>query len=273
MNEVFSATRMWKLLRYEVVNYMPRFFKVVLILASVLVAFWLFCLVSPDIYNFCGYSRCRFIEAFFTVAVVLSPFIIYKDMNNRKKGYMYAMIPASTIEKLLSMVAVCLVAVPLVAYVALTATDLLLYLLSNLGIGKFSNIEFYNPFASSFGTMGLMYYNMGLHGIHFGDVLLSFVTPVLPAIMFNTIFRKNKILKTILFNMSVSFFIVITVVLMMNNMPQLWESLYNFFTPEWSSMTDEEIVSWCLMLARVWSIVLVSVCLAITYYRIKKVNY
>lgn len=258
MNEVFSATRMWKLLRYEVVNYMPRFFKVVLILASVLVAFWLFCLVSPDIYNFCGYSRCGFIEAFFTVAVVLSPFIIYKDMNNRKKGYMYAMIPASTLEKLFSMIVVCLVAVPLVAYVALTATDLLLYLLSNLGIGKFSNIEFYNPFADYIGPMQLAYNNVGVSDMLFLDILLSILTPVVPSMMFNTIFRKNKILKTILFNITVGFFFMIAIVQVENNMPQLWESLYNFFTPE------------C---ARVWSIVLVSVCLAITYYRIKKVNY
>ena len=148
MNEVFDIKRLWKLMQYEVVNYIPNFFKSLLIFSSVIAATWIFSLtvdfaVLPE-------GRDKLVATLFTLAVILSPFIVYKDMNNRKKGYIYAMIPASTLEKLLSMVVLCVVVVPVLSYAMLTATDLLLWLFTKIGMGSFYSMEFYNPFTETF---------------------------------------------------------------------------------------------------------------------------
>ena len=100
MNEIFDIKRLWKLLQYEVVNYIPNFFKSLLIFASVIAAVWIFSLTVD--FDILPYSRVALVTVLFTLAIILSPFIVYKDINNRKKGYIYAMIPASTLEKLLS---------------------------------------------------------------------------------------------------------------------------------------------------------------------------
>ena len=145
MNEIFDIKRWWKLVQYEVVNYIPNFFKSLLIFASVIAAVWIFSLT----FDFDGlHSREGLVGTLFILATVLSPFIVYKDMNDRKKGYIYAMIPASTLEKLLSMLVLCVVIVPLLTYAVLTATDLLLWLLSKVGIGPYLYMEFYNPFTT-----------------------------------------------------------------------------------------------------------------------------
>jgi hypothetical protein len=126
MNEVFDIKRLGKLVQYEVVNYMPRFFRTLLILASIIVATWLLSFTLS--FEILDYDRSLLVKTLFTLAIVISPFIVYKDMNNRKKGYFYAMIPASTLEKLFSMVILCVVIVPLLTYAVLTGVDLLLWL-------------------------------------------------------------------------------------------------------------------------------------------------
>ena len=100
MNETFDIQRLGKLFVYEVTNYLPRFFKSLMIASGVLVAVWLLSLVATvDIMD---NGREELINSLYFFMLLLSPYIIYKDMNNRKKGYMYAMIPASTLEKLIS---------------------------------------------------------------------------------------------------------------------------------------------------------------------------
>ena len=271
MNEVFDIRRLGKLLQYEAVNYIPRFFRTLLIVASVIVAVWLLSFTLS--FEILADDRSALVKSLFTLAVTISPFIVYKDMNNRKKGYIYAMIPASTLEKLLSMLVISIVVVPVIAYAVLTATDLLVFMLSKIGLGYLYKFALYNPFADSLGTMQLVNNNMGIDEIPLYDILLSFVTPIIGSIMFNAVFRKNKVLKTILFLISVFFFFVILVTFMVNNMPQLWENLYDFFTPRFKDMEPGEVISACLVLGRIWNMILITLFLTITYFRIKRVNY
>ena len=52
MNEVFDIKRFGKLVQYEVVNYMPRFFKSLLIFASIIFATWMLSLtMDSDIWE------------------------------------------------------------------------------------------------------------------------------------------------------------------------------------------------------------------------------
>ena len=269
MNEVFDIKRLGRLIKYEVINYIPNFFKSLLIFASVIAAVWIFSLTVD--FNVCPHSRAGLVNALFVPAIALSPFIVYKDMNDRKKGYIYAMIPASTLEKLLSMIVLCVVIVPLLAYAVLTATDLLLWLLSKVGIGPFLHMEFYNPF-TAVKLVDDEYLLPHIYPVF--DSIIYFVNLIAYTIMFNTIFRKNKVLKTILFNMAMSFaFVILTAVIANITTPEFWEDMFGGLVEWLDGKTDVELFGYVMTTVRCLTILMLMVFVSITYFRIKKVNY
>lgn len=269
MNEVFDIKRLGRLIKYEVINYIPNFFKSLLIFASVIAAVWIFSLTVD--FNACPHSRAGLVNVLFVLAIVLSPFIVYKDMNDRKKGYIYAMIPASTLEKLLSMIVLCVVIVPLLAYAVLTATDLLLWLLSKAGIGPFLHMEFYNPF-TAVKLVDDEYLLPHIYPVF--DSIIYFVNLIAYTIMFNTIFRKNKVLKTILFNMAMSFaFVILTAVIVNVTTPEFWEDMFEGLVEWLDEKTDVELFGYLMTTVRCLTILMSMAFLSITYFRIKKVNY
>ena len=269
MNEIFDIKRLGRLIKYEATNYIPNFFKSLLIFASVIAAVWIFSLtvdfpVLPD-------SRDALVGTLFILAIVLSPFIVYKDMNDRKKGYIYAMIPASTLEKLLSMIVLCVVIVPLLAYAVLTATDLLLWLLSKAGIGPFLHMEFYNPF-TAVKLVDDEYLLPHIYPVF--DSIIYFVNLIAYTIMFNTIFRKNKVHKTILFNISMTFACVILTAVVVNiTTPEVWEAMFEGLVERLDEKTDVELFGYLMTTVRCLTILMSMAFLSITYFRIKKVNY
>jgi hypothetical protein len=269
MNEVFDIKRLGRLIKYEVINYIPNFFKSLLIFASVIAAVWIFSLTFDiDVFP---HSRDALVGTLFILAIVLSPFIVYKDMNDRKKGYIYAMIPASTLEKLLSMIVLCVVIVPLLAYAVLTATDLLLWLLSKVGIGPFLHMEFYNPF-TAVKLVDDEYLLPHIYPVF--DSIIYFVNLIAYTIMFNTIFRKNKVLKTILFNMAMSFaFVILTAVIVNVTTPEFWEDMFEGLAEWLDEKTDVELFGYLMTTVRCLTILMSMAFLSITYFRIKKVNY
>ncbi len=267
MNEVFDIKRFGKLVQHEVVNYVPRFFKSLLIFASIIFAVWVLSLtMDSDMWED---SRAPLVQFLFTLAVILAPFIVYKDINNRKKGYIYAMIPASTLEKLLSMIVICVVVVQLLSYAVLEATDILLWLLSQAGIGSFMQLDLYNPFADNWGTVTLNNGDIGEFGLPLLDSFLSTEVPIFYAMMFNAIFRKNKVLKTILFNIALAFVSVVFTVTIFDTdfVGDVWEMLRNCFDSE-----EGFIIFW-LVFWRIVALLFGFLYLAITYFRIKRVNY
>ena len=267
MNEVFDIKRFGKLVQYEVVNYMPRFFKSLLIFASIIFAIWMLS-ITVDIDLWEG-GRAPLVQFLFTLAVILSPFIVYKDINNRKKGYIYAMIPASTLEKLLSMIVLCCVLVQILSYAVLEATDMILWLLSQAGIGSFLQFDIYNPFADSLATVTLRNGDVGEFNLPLLDSFLSTEVPIFYAMMFNVIFRKNKVLKTILFNIALAFVSVILMTMLFDTefIDNAWDMLRNCFDSE------EGFIRFWLIFWRIFAMMFGFLYLAITYYRIKKVNY
>ena len=269
MNETFDIKRLGRLIKYEVINYIPNFFKSLLIFASVIAAVWIFSLTVD--FDVCPHSRAWLVNALFVLAIVLSPFIVYKDMNDRKRGYIYAMIPASTLEKLLSMIVLCVVIVPLLAYAVLTATDLLLWLLSKAGIGTFLHMEFYNPF-TAVKLVDDKYPLLHIYPVF--DSIIYFVNLIAYTIMFNTIFRKNKVLKTILFNMAMSFaFVILTAVVVNITTPEFWEDMFEGLVEWLDEKTDVELFGYMMTTVRCLTILMSMAFLSITYFRIKKVNY
>lgn len=266
MNERFDKNRFWKLVQYETVNYLPNFLKILLILTCVIAGEWTMTLTADGAST--SYSRVWLVSFLFKLAIALSPFIIYKNMNNRKKGYIYAMIPASTLEKLLSMIVLCVVAVPVLSYAVLTCADLLLWLISKVGIGSFTEIDFYNPFI---GDLAQITYNGNLLIRPFAafDNILYLVFIISYSLMFNTIFRNKKILKAVLFNMAALF----TIIVLLSSLIEIIPGFGEDFFERLESMSDLELLKRIMLIYRCACILLTVFFLWVTYSRIKKVNY
>lgn len=255
MSDTFDFGRFCKLLKYECVNYLPRYVKGMLVFAGFIVASWA-CTI------FYGYSindRTDEISDLVVLATLLSPYFVYGDINDRKKGYLYAMIPASNLEKLFSMMLVCMVAVPLFAYVALTATDVLLWLFSMIGVGGFNKIVFLNP---------APIFDYG--------VLIFYIASVSTVMMFNVLFRKHKIMKTVLFFIATSFVLAFGISLAVSMFARNFSSASAFYIwlgYNFSEHSLHETISLIEIILLSLNITVACVTLFVTYRRIKRINY
>lgn len=256
MSDTFDFGRFCKLLKYECVNYLPRYVKGMLVFAGFIVASW----ASTIFYGSSINDRTGDIFALVVFATLLSPYFVYGEINDRKKGYLYAMIPASNLEKLFSMMLVCMVAVPLFAYVALTATDVLLWLFSMIGVGGFNKIVFLNP-APIF---------------DYGVLILFYIAAMSTVMMFNVLFRKHKIMKTVLFFIATFFVLVFGISLAVSVFERNFSSAsafhiwlgYNF-----SRHSLHETISLIEIILLSLNIAVACVTLFVTYRRIKRINY
>ena len=260
MNDIFDFGRFGKLFVYECRNYLPRYIKGLVVFAGFLVAAWMLSMsiggVMPD--------RSGYIGVLYNFAIILSPYFIYKHINDRKRGYSYAMIPASTLEKLLSMTIVSFIVVPVTVYAALTLTDVVLYALSSIGLGRFTGIILYNPFEVFIEDFGAPV----------GNVLLATFATISTAVMFNSIFRKSKIIKTVLFNMTAGFLLsLLAITLVQLTSQEFWENMADRIGQFFRAYTYEEVIALYNTLATLGHLLVICVTLAITYFRIKKVNY
>ena len=264
MNDIFDFGRFGKLFVYECRNYLPRYMKGLVVFSSVLFAAWMLTIAM----DFPLRDRRDIISVLYTLAIFLSPYFIYKDMNNRKRGYSYAMIPASTLEKLLSMTLVSIFVVPVAVYVSLTLTDAVLYALSSMGIGEFLQFYFYNPFESSFGFV------FDEYDAPVGSIAMASVSSITVAMMFNSIFRKNKIIKTVLFNMALGFLSTFVMIIFVQcTDSEFWMELARSFERFFNAHTPDEVMALYNCLITLYYMAIIAVTLVITYFRIKKVNY
>ncbi|MBR3616638.1 MAG: hypothetical protein IKL56_08485 [Bacteroidaceae bacterium] len=273
MNDIFDFGRFGKLFVYECRNYLPRYIKGMVVFASFLVAAWLFTIASEYPFD----SRTNFITVLFFFAIFLSPYFVYKEMNNRKKGYFYAMLPASTFEKLLSMTLVSVVVVPAVVYLSLSVTDVLLYALSCAGAGYFTGLEFCNPFnlLTDVDIVNLKW-NFGdeLAALFSGKhIVLWCVMNISVVMMFNSIFRKHKIIKTLLFNMAVQFLFQIAVIFFAVWFPEATERFADWVEHFLTDYTPGELLTMIDNTVLLVNTLVTVVALTITYFRIKRVNY
>ena len=256
MSDTFDFGRFCKLLKYECVNYLPRYVKGMLVFAGFIVASWACTIFYGSSIN----DRTDDIFALVVLATLLSPYFVYGEINDRKKGYLYAMIPESNLEKLFSMMLVCMVAVPLFAYVALTATDILLWLFSMIGVGGFNKIVFLNP-APIF---------------DYGVLILFYIAAMSTVMMFNVLFRKHKIMKTVLFFIATFFVLLFGISLAVSMFARNFSSAsafhiwlgYNF-----SRHSLHETKSLVEIILLSLNIAVACVTLFVTYRRIKRVNY
>ena len=201
MNDIFSPRRFGKYLQYDLVNARNNYGLSLLVsCCTPLMFYFVYQLFSLTLGNGWGdYHVGMQIAAFFVSWLIVSffaPSKLYGKLTEKRAGTDWILIPASPLEKTLSMFIVTCVVVPAVALAAFCACDGLLSLVAP-GYGPFifgrNNLDLYDK---ATGMIGLW--------ITPASFYISFCCNILFFALGAIIFKKSKVAKTILASFALS---------------------------------------------------------------------
>jgi len=162
MKNIFDGKRFMSLLQKEAYDLRPQYLKLILIITcTFLVAFLLTAFLETSFKAFAA-ARYSISGVFLWGTILLAPFLLYKRYNHKIYGVNYFMLPASQLEKWLSMFFYCVIVTFVVTILTITMIDLCLYPFfpwneKSLWI-TFSEVSFHNYFNSKNVLEALMFY-------------------------------------------------------------------------------------------------------------------
>lgn len=214
------------------------------------------------------FNRRNFISMAVFLTAAISSMKIYNSSNLVGKGNYFAMLPASLCEKFTSMVLYCFVVCPLVVFVGSVAVDTILTLLP------------FGPYKEFLWQVPDWLWEINTLDYHISGfsyfVLLSFeIFSVASLFMLaNTIFKKNKFIKTVLWLLVIVFALILIIAPIMNhiNWPDNWNWLVKI--AEWLGIKSQESLMHFIYWSRLLGNVVVTFLFSfIAYRRLKKMQY
>ncbi len=131
MNNTLDINRFGKILKHDGLNFFPNMILALAILWAIPVIIYLFTSLIPSddtSHVFDAFSRINIISFIKKIVIIIAPVRLYKYCNDQRQGIGYAMLPASTLEKFLSMVIYCVIVTPIIYIAGALAIDSLLAL-------------------------------------------------------------------------------------------------------------------------------------------------
>ncbi len=281
MNNKFDWNRFCKVVNKDFRNLWPMFGTTMIVLAVLPFTLWLLLLVlgQGDHVGIPADIRLMMIEFVAMVAALMAPSRMYRTWNLRNEGIYYAMLPASKLEKFLSALLFSLVVCPLTVYLGSMALDMFLTALpfgswhewiwqGKMGFPfsfDFTHMADYAPNDEGFDTF--MYFGT-LYNI---CVWTSYICSVLMFVFTATLFKKHKVLQTILWLYAIEFvlsllFIPIFIALAASNTLQ--------DLAEWIVQQDPKmLVDTALWIAIGFNVLLAALFGWLSWRRLKKMPY
>ena len=270
-NNTFDWNRFCKVVYKDFRNLWPAFGTTMLIITLLPLALWLLVLVTDPhrTVNFEPSIRLSIVVILPALASIMTPSRLYRTVNLRGEGIHFAMLPASKLEKFLSILLYTLIVCPLLVLVAGVVLDMLLYLLP---FGSYRESIFSCEFAGWFDYV-------------IGDLTGGAITMLLIASVFShiatallflftaTIFRRHKVLQTFLWLWLISF--VLSLVLM----PLAIHFVSSGDIQHWveyivdNNIDETAFTTWYSAIIMVVSIVLAVLFGWLSWNRIKKMPY
>ena len=284
MNNTFEWSRFCKVVRKDFSNIWQNAGTSLLIITLLPILAWLLWWAMSGIEEMptiVPEVRWCFIAGSVMLAAIVSPSRMYRTSNLQKEGIYYAMLPASKLEKYVSMLLFTIVVCPLLCFLGGMVLDYFLTLLPfgpyskwlwqteyladtldgyrALVSGKFPNVDENTMMLVQVVKPGrVVLYAVSCH--------LSYVSLFL---FTNTIFKKHKVLQTLLWTWLISFVlnIVITPILGVVIMDGNW---LDVFLEKADPVRSLNTVYWAAM---AWSIVLTTVFFWWASCRLKRMKY
>lgn len=194
MNNIFQVNRFGKVLSKELKEYFPKYGSFELALLAGYVLYYVLHVLfggSPEDPS----DRILMAFVFILICCFSAPFKLYGNTNDRKLGITYAMLPASSLEKFLSMMIYTVVFTTIGFTAALFCLDAFLSFipLKNGFTGTFFCSEIFTP----------------------DNIKLFFSVMLMQSAFFlgNVLFTKHKVSNTILYFIALHFVIILLMVL------------------------------------------------------------
>ena len=131
MNNTLDIKRFGKILKHDGLNFFPNMILALAILWAIPIIIYLFTSLIPSdetSKEFDAFPRISTIDFIKKIAIIIAPVRLYKYCNDSHQGITYAMLPASTLEKFLSMVIYCVIVTPIIYIAGALTIDSLLAL-------------------------------------------------------------------------------------------------------------------------------------------------
>ena len=284
MNNTFDWTRFCKVVRKDFNNIWRNAGTSLLIITLLPILAWLLWWALSGIEEIPAIApevRWCFIAGSVLLAAMVSPSRMYRTANLQKEGIYFAMLPASKLEKYLSMLLFTIVVCPLLCFLGGMVLD---YFLTLLPFGPYNKWLWQTDYLAD----ALDGYRALVAGM-FPDVnqdtmlLVQVLTPwkvVLYALLChlsyvslflftNTIFKKHKVLQTLLWTWLISFVLNLVLTPVMGAMMLSGNWLQEFLESA-DPVRSLNIAYWA---ATAWSIVLTTVFFWWANYRLKHMKY
>ena len=280
MNNKFDWNRFCKVVNKDFRNMWPMFGTTMLILAALPFAVWLFMLVVNRDASMPADFRLMMIEGVAYIAALMAPSRMYRTWNLRNEGIYYAMLPASKPEKFCSALLYSLVVCPLAVFLGGMALDVFLTALpfgpwrdwlwqGEMGFPFTVNLSTFQNFAGDdFGTQMLGHYG----SLWVVSCWVGYICTVLMFLFTSTLFKRHKVLQTILWLYLIEF--VISIILI----PVFMAIFTNTDFMEWLYDTfygaDPEVAfNWLFWGAIVFNVILAGLFGWLGWRRLKKMAY
>ena len=220
MNNTFDWQRFCQVVKKDLHNLWPMFGTTMLILAVLPFALWLLILVLKAYASMPPDFRVIMIEGVAMIAAFMAPSRLYRTWNLRNEGIYYAMLPASKLEKYCSALLFSLIICPLAVFLGSMALDLFLTLLpfgpwrdwlwqGQMGFPFTINLSFFENMAvAEEGAEFLMYYGP----LWVVACWIGYICSVLMFVFTSTLFKKHKVLQTILWLYLIEFVLSIVLI-------------------------------------------------------------
>lgn len=124
MNSDFNFARFKMVVANDWKKFLSQYGVSLLVLLLIPVANWNSMIFFEDSLG-CG-TRLFLLSVLYILAIIMAPARMYSDVNQPKRGIYFAMLPASKLEKFLSMVLYCFIVTPLAFLIGSFAIDTLL---------------------------------------------------------------------------------------------------------------------------------------------------
>jgi len=273
--------RFCKVVAKDFRNMWPMFGTTMIILAALPFAVWLM------MYVFGGGDahmpadlRLIMIEGVAYVASIMAPSRMYRTWNLRNEGIYYAMLPASKAEKFCSALLFSLIVCPLTVYLGSLVLDMFL---TAVPFGPWQEWIWQGEmgFPFTFDMSRLSEYAAAEEGaeafLHFGWMYqlccwVGYISTVLMFVFTSTIFKKHKVLQTILWLYVINF--AISIILMPVMVAVFSDSSFmDWFMQLPDRMSGEQMVNWIFGLALGFDVLMTALFGWLSWRRLNRMAY
>jgi len=273
--------RFCKVVAKDFRNMWPMFGTTMIILAALPFAAWLM------MYVFGGRDahmpadlRLIMIETVAYIAAIMAPSRMYRTWNLRNEGIYYAMLPASKAEKFCSALLFSLIVCPLAVYLGSLVLDVFL---TAVPFGPWQEWIWQGEmgFPFTFDMSTLSEYAAAEEGaelfLHLGWMWqvacwIGYISTVLMFLFTSTIFKKHKVLQTILWLYVINF--VLSIVLVPVMVAVFSDSSFmDWFMQLPDRMSGEQMVNWIFGLALGFDVLMTALFGWLSWRRLNRMAY